>query len=97
MLRTFSWPESLESPPHPPPLRGDISPQAGRIGRLAVEHVEAGGRNDTGREGRVQILLVDDAAARGVDEIRGRLHALQSLAGADPVSAIFIAKVVNCP
>ena len=36
------------------------------------------GRNDTRREGRVQILLVDDAAARGVDQIRGRLHALQS-------------------
>src|SRR5215468_5094382 len=51
------------------------------IGRLAVEHVEAGGRNNTRREGRVQILLVDDAAARGSAKSR-------SATGSQPAARI---------
>ena len=40
--RVINWPERLESPPHPPPLRGgDLSPQAGRK-RGEVSHKTSG-------------------------------------------------------
>src|SRR6266851_4644233 len=46
-------------------------------GRLLVEDVERGAGDLVAAERVMQRLLVDDAAARGVDEKRGSLHARQ--------------------
>ena len=51
-------------------------PQQGirRVGRLLLEHVQAGAGDPAGLEGPREGGLVDDAAAAAVDEVRGALH-----------------------
>ena len=48
-----------------------------RLQRLALEHVEARARDRAPVERRDQRLLVDDGAARGVDQVGRRLHRRQ--------------------
>ena len=55
--------------------------------RLLGEHVEPGGRDPAGLEGVVQRGLVDDAAARGVDQHQRRLG-LGQLLGADQADGL---------
>ena len=55
--------------------------------RLLGEHVEPGGRDPAGLEGVVQRTLVDDAAARGVDQHQRRLG-LGELLGADQADGL---------
>ena len=48
-----------------------------RLRRLLCEHVEAGAGELAGGQRRMQRRFVDNAAARGVDEIGRRLHPAQ--------------------
>ena len=59
------------------------SASSGRVvRRLRDEHVEAGAGDRARDERVVQRVLVDEAAARDVDDVRRRLH-LRELLGAD--------------